>query len=74
MTPLVKKLASILALGAGVLLIYFEWRRAGGITADNAFWLLIGSLIIILAALNVFTSPPNPPPGGQFPDDKLPLN
>ena len=70
MNPLAKKLLSVLALLAGVLLIYFEWRRAGGVTADNAFWLLIGSLIIVLAALNVFQKP-GPPPGRD--DEKLPL-
>jgi hypothetical protein len=71
MSPVARKLASAFALGAGAVLIYFEWRQAGGITADNAFWLFIGSLIIILAALNVFQKPgPHP---HRDDDEKLPL-
>jgi hypothetical protein len=69
--PLAQKLLSVVALLAGVLLIFFEWRRAGGVTADNAFWLLIGSLIVVLATLNVFQKPGKP---ARFEDDDtLPL-
>jgi len=56
-----RKFWSILALLAGASLIYFEWRRAGGITGDNAFWLLIAALIVILAAINLIQKPSDKP-------------
>jgi hypothetical protein len=52
-----RKFWSILALLAGAALIYFEWKRAGGITADNIFWLVIAALILILAAINLIQKP-----------------
>jgi len=59
---LLRKSGSLLALLAGIALIYFEWRRSHAITADNAFWLLIGALIVILATLNLANfAPPKPP-------------
>jgi hypothetical protein len=54
---LLRKFWSILAALAGALLIYFEWHRAGGITADNIFWLLIAALIVILATINLIQKP-----------------
>jgi hypothetical protein len=52
-----RKFWSILALLAGAALIYFEWKRAGGITADNIFWLIIAALIVILALINLIQKP-----------------
>ena len=56
-----RKFWSILAFIAGATLIFFEWRRAGGITADNIFWLLIAVLIVILAAINLIQKPGDRP-------------
>jgi hypothetical protein len=67
-----RKFWSILAVLAGALLIYFEWRRAGGITADNVFWLIIAALILILATINLIQKPGDP---RNTPDnDDLPLH
>jgi len=67
-----RKFWSILAALAGALLIYFECRRAGGITADNIFWLIIAALIVILATINLIQKP------GAYrddtPDNNLPLH
>jgi hypothetical protein len=52
-----RKFWSILAFIAGATLIFFEWRRAGGITADNIFWLCIAALIVVLAAINLIQKP-----------------
>jgi hypothetical protein len=57
MKPLLRKFWSLLALLAGLALIFFEWRRAGGITADNVFWLIIAALIVILSTLNLVQNP-----------------
>jgi len=54
---LFRKFWSVLAVLAGLLLIYFEYRRAHGVTADNAFWLFVGVLIVILGTLNLFQPP-----------------
>src|SRR4051794_32859255 len=53
MNPLLRKFWSLLALLAGLALIFFEWRRAGGITGDNIFWLFIAALIVILSTINL---------------------
>ena len=72
MKTFLRKFWSILAALAGLLLIYFEWRRAGGITADNIVWLLIAALIVVLAAINLIQKP------GSYkddtPDNDLPLH
>jgi hypothetical protein len=67
-----RKFWSILAALAGALLIYFEWRRAGGITADNIFWLIIASLIVILATINLIQKPAQG--GHDTSDNNLPLH
>ena len=54
-----RKFWSILAFIAGLTLIFFEWRRAGGVTADNVFWLVIAALIVILSALNLIQTTPD---------------
>lgn len=50
----------ILALLAGVALAYFELRRAGGVTAENGFWLLIAALIVIMSLIDLFQKRPGP--------------
>jgi hypothetical protein len=67
-----RKFWSILAVLAGALLIYFEWRRAGGITADNIFWLLIATLIVVLATINLIQKPTAD--RHDMPDNNLPLH
>ncbi len=57
MKSLLRKFWSLLALFAGLALIFFEWRRAGGITGDNIFWLIIAALIVILSTLNLIQKP-----------------
>lgn len=58
MHPLIRKTWPVLALFAGLLLIYFEVRTAHGITADNAFWLFIAALIVILASIDLIQKRP----------------
>jgi hypothetical protein len=58
MHPILRKTWPILALLAGLLLIYFEYRDAHGITADNALWLFIGALIVVLAAIDLIQKRP----------------
>jgi hypothetical protein len=67
-----RKFWSILAVLAGALLIYFEWRRAGGITGDNIFWLIIAALIVILATINLIQKPSEN--SHDTPDNNLPLH
>ena len=62
MKTFLRKFWSILALLAGAALIYFEVKRAGGVTADNIFWLIIAALILILAAINLIQKPTQTPP------------
>jgi membrane-bound metal-dependent hydrolase YbcI (DUF457 family) len=59
MHPLIRRTWPILALLAGLLLIYFELRTAHGITADNAFWLFIAVFIVILAAIDLIQKRPD---------------
>ena len=72
MKTYLRKFWSILALLAGALLIYFEWRRAGGITADNIFWLIIAALMVILATINLIQKPGDP--RDRADNDDLPLH
>ena len=58
MHPLIRKTWPILALLSGLLLIYFEFRAAGGITADNALWLFIAALIVVLATIDLIQKRP----------------
>jgi hypothetical protein len=46
----------ILALLAGAALLFFELRRDRAVTAENAFWLLIGGLVLILGAVDLWQS------------------
>jgi hypothetical protein len=56
----VRRLWPVLALLAGVALAYFEIRRAGGVTADNGFWLLVAGLIVVLSLIDLFQKRPDP--------------
>ena len=58
MHPILRKTWPLLALLAGLLLIFFEYRDAQGITADNALWLFIGVLIVVLAAIDLIQKRP----------------
>lgn len=55
-----KKTWPMLAVLAGAALIFFEWRAEGGITADNWFWLLVGTLVVILGGLAALEKPRDP--------------
>ena len=46
----------LLTIAAAAALLYFELRRARGVTAENAFWLLIGGLVLILAGVDLWQS------------------
>lgn len=48
-----KRIWPVLAVAAGVVLVWFEVRRSGGVNMDNWFWVLIGGVIILLGALNL---------------------
>lgn len=67
MSPL-RRYWPILALLAGVALAYFEIHRAGGVTADNVFWILIAGLIVVMSVVDLAQKrpgpgdPPLPPP------------
>jgi hypothetical protein len=59
MTPL-RRYWPVLALLAGVALAYFEIHRAGGVTADNVFWLLIAGLIVLMSLIDLVQKPSDP--------------
>jgi hypothetical protein len=59
----------VLALLAGVALVYFELRRAGGVTVENVFWLLVAGLIVVLSLIDLFQKRPEPPRDGSRPTD-----
>ena len=63
----VRRFWPLLALAAGILLAYFELHRAGGVTADNVFWLLIAGLIVVMSLIDLFQKRPEPPGEGQGP-------
>jgi hypothetical protein len=54
MGSLLKRFWSALAVLAGLALIFFEYRRSGGVTGENAFWLLVGAMVVVLGVLNLF--------------------
>ena len=56
----------VLALLAGVALAYFELHRAGEVTAENGFWLLIAALIVVMSLIDLFQKPP---PSNNGPGD-----
>jgi hypothetical protein len=49
------------------LLAYFEIHRAGGVTADNVFWVLIAGLIVVMSLIDLFQKRPGPPGGDEEP-------
>ena len=60
----------LVALLAGVALAFLELRKGRGVNADNAFWLLVAGLIVVMAVLSLFQKPPAPPGGDR--DDPSP--
>jgi hypothetical protein len=60
----------VLALLAGVALAYFEIHRAGGVTAENGFWLLIAGLIVVMSLIDLFQKRPDSNDGSD--DDTAP--
>jgi hypothetical protein len=59
MSPL-RRFWPVLAVIAGGLLVYFEYRQYRGVTADNIFWLCVGALIVVLGLIDLFQKPPAP--------------
>lgn len=58
MHPILRKTWPLLALVAGLLLIFFEYRDAQGINADNALWLFVGTLIVVLGTIDLIQKRP----------------
>lgn len=50
---LLRRYWAVLALLAGGALMLFEYRRAGGVSADNVFWLFVGLMVMVLAAVDL---------------------
>ena len=67
----VRRFWPLLALAAGGLLAYFELHRAGGVTADNVFWVLVAGLIVVLSLIDLLQKRPGPPGGDQGPPPNL---
>jgi hypothetical protein len=67
----VRRLWPVLALAAGILLAYFEIHRAGGVTADNVFWLLVAGLIVVMSLIDLVQKRPGPPGDGPLPPPNL---
>jgi hypothetical protein len=60
-----RKLFASVALVAGVALVYFEVRRDLRLgVVDSWFWLVVGALVIVLAAME-FLHGANPSDPGQ---------
>jgi hypothetical protein len=55
MSP-VRRFWPILAVSAGVALLFFEIRRAASLAAANYFWLLVGAAILILGVVDLAQS------------------
>ena len=53
MSPFVRRTWPMLAVLSGLLLIFFEYRLAGEINWDNAFWLFVGTLIVVLGIVDL---------------------
>jgi hypothetical protein len=58
MTPLVRKSWPALAVLAGLVLIFFEYRQGNGVTAENAVWLLVAVLIVVLGVIDLMQGRP----------------
>lgn len=74
MHPVFRRNWPYLALLAGGTLVLFELRR--GISGDNWFWLLIGALVVVMAAIDLLqrrSGTPRDPhdPGDPGPKDLL---
>ena len=49
---------SILALPSGILLLVLEMARPRGTPTEHYFWLIVGSMLILLGAMEVFGKRP----------------
>jgi hypothetical protein len=54
----IRRLWPVLALLAGLALVGFETRRAGGVTAENVFWVVVGALVVVLSVIDLFQKRP----------------
>ena len=43
----------VLAVIAGAALIFFELKRSRGITGENAIWLFVGGLVVVLGLIDL---------------------
>ncbi len=50
---MLRKFWSGIAVLAGVVLIYFEYQHANGISGENVIWLLVGALIVVLGVIDL---------------------
>ena len=50
---LLRRYWAVLALLAGAALMVFEYKRAGGVSADNVFWIFVGAMVMVLAAVDL---------------------
>lgn len=46
----------VLAVVTGGALLFFEIRRSKGVTGENAFWLLVGGLVLVLGVVDLWQS------------------
>ncbi|HSI35253.1 MAG: hypothetical protein ACAI43_25245 [Phycisphaerae bacterium] len=63
----------IFALLAGAALIAFELHRDGGVTGENAFWLVVGGVIVLMGLIDLLQRITGKLPEPPEKDDKLPL-
>ena len=52
------KFWSGVAVLAGVVLIYFEYQHADGLSAENAIWILVGGLVVVLGLIDLIQKRP----------------
>jgi hypothetical protein len=51
-----RRLWPLLAILTGGALLFFEIRKSKGVTGENAFWLLVGGLVLVLGAVDLWQS------------------
>ena len=55
---MLRKFWSGVAVLAGLVLIYFEYQHAEGISAENVIWILVGSLVVVLGLIDLIQKRP----------------
>jgi hypothetical protein len=55
---MLRKFWSGVAVLAGLVLIYFEYRHAEGISGENAIWILVGALVVVLGVIDLIQKRP----------------